>query len=186
MRRIANWLQRLPFGALTRRAFGETFADWRHESRGVGVPGRARATIGALAGLLRVAGRAFGSFEEHPMRNMGRDVRHGLRRLRATPLYAVFAVVTLGLGIGATTAVYSLVHAVVGPPSGVRDVDRIINVYHARPGGNPATSGMSWPDFQDFRAAQTSFAGSGATRCRIPDVSVSGRFIQSWPCPKSR
>jgi predicted permease len=172
MKRLTTLLQRLPFGALTRRAFGETFADWRHESRGVGVPGRARATIGALAGLLRVAGRAFASFEEHPMRNMSRDVRHGLRRLRATPLYAVFAVGSLGIGIGASTAIYSLLRAVTAPPAGVQDVSSIVNVYHSPSGGFPFLT-MSWPDYQALSSQVTTLEQMTAWDFAILPITAS-------------
>ena len=52
------------------------------------------------------------------MRNLGRDFRYGWRRLRATPAFTVFAIVTLALGIGVTTGIYSAVRAVMSPPDG--------------------------------------------------------------------
>ncbi len=85
------------------------------------------------------------------------DLEGAFRRLRGSPLFAVFGVVTLALGIGATTGIYSVVRAVLGPPPGVRNVDRILNVYGNPFGGNPASSGFSWPDYQDLRARQTVF-----------------------------
>jgi putative ABC transport system permease protein len=47
--------------------------------------------------------------------NLGRDFRYGWRRLRATPAFTVFAIVTLALGIGVTTGIYSAVRAVMSP-----------------------------------------------------------------------
>jgi predicted permease len=84
------------------------------------------------------------------------DWRFALRRLLRSPLFTLFGILTLALGIGTTTGIYSVVRAVVGPPSGVRDADRLLNVYNAF-GGNPAFSGFSWPDYQDLRAHQTVF-----------------------------
>jgi len=84
------------------------------------------------------------------------DWRFALRRLRRSPVFTLFGVLTLALGIGATTGIYSVVRVVLGPPSGVRNVDRIVNLYHA-PGGSPAFSGFSLPDYEDLRARQTVF-----------------------------
>ncbi|OFW06587.1 MAG: hypothetical protein A3H96_13050 [Acidobacteria bacterium RIFCSPLOWO2_02_FULL_67_36] len=84
------------------------------------------------------------------------DWRFALRRLGRSPLFSLFAVLTLGSGVGMTTGIYSAVRAVVGPPPAVRNIDRIVNLYHA-PGGSPAFSGFSWPDYQDLRARQTVF-----------------------------
>lgn len=84
------------------------------------------------------------------------DWHFAVRRLSRSPLFSLFAVLTLAIGIGATTGIYSAVRAVLGPPSGVRNIDRIVNVYHA-PGGSSARSGLSWPDYQDLRARQTVF-----------------------------
>ena len=172
MKRLTALLQRLPFGARTRRALGETFADWHYETRAVRGRALARATSGALAGLLRVACSALWSIEEHPMRNLGRDVRDGLRRLRATPLFAVFAIATLGLGIGASTAIYSLLRAVTAPPAGVRDVDSIVNVYHSPGGGFPFLT-MSWPDYLALSSQVTTMEQMTAWDFAIQPITAS-------------
>ena len=84
------------------------------------------------------------------------DARYALRRLRKSPMFTTFAVVTLALGIGATTAVYSMVHAVLSPPAGVANIDRIVNVYTTPRGSIPMIA-LSWGDYQDLRARQTVF-----------------------------
>jgi putative ABC transport system permease protein len=100
--------------------------------------------LGAPAGLL------------HGMRN---DVTYALRRLRATPAFTTFSIVTLALGIGATTAVYSAVYTAVLRPPPLRDIDRVANLYHRDPrrGGSLSTMALSPPDVEDYAAAQTSF-----------------------------
>jgi hypothetical protein len=78
------------------------------------------------------------------------------RRLSGAPAFTIFAVTTLALGIGVTTAIWSVVRLVVAPPSGVRSPETILNINHAPRGGLPIVR-MSWADYQDRRASQTAF-----------------------------
>jgi predicted permease len=84
------------------------------------------------------------------------DLRYAWRRVRATPLFSILAVLSLALGMGATTAIYSLVRSILGPPPGVPNIGSIVNVYHW-PRGNPQIIGLSYGDYQDFRSRQTVF-----------------------------
>jgi predicted permease len=88
------------------------------------------------------------------------DIRHAARRLVATPTFTLFSILTLALGIGATTAVYSAVHAAVLRPLPLADLDRVANLYHMDPrgGGSLPMIGLSLQDLADYAAAQTSFA----------------------------
>jgi len=84
------------------------------------------------------------------------------RRLSAGPVFTAFAVVTLALGIGATTAIYAVAEAVLFRPLDIRDVDEVVNIYHADP-SHPAHAtavsriSLSWPDVEDIEALQTVF-----------------------------
>src|SRR6266480_6317165 len=62
------------------------------------------------------------------------DVRYGSRILKKSPAFAALAVVTLALGIGATTAIYSVVYAVVLNPFPYKDVDTLMSVKVWEPG----------------------------------------------------
>jgi putative ABC transport system permease protein len=62
------------------------------------------------------------------------DVRYAVRQLRRSPGFAVSAGVTLALGIGATTAVYSLLAAILWRPVPLPDADSLVFVFQARPG----------------------------------------------------
>jgi predicted permease len=108
-----------------------------------------------------------------------RDLTFAWRRLRGAPVFTVFAIVTLALGIGATTAIWSIVRVVMGPPSGVREPERLINVYHWPSGGLPIVS-MSWPDYQDLRASQTAFAELTAWRFFRQALAANGRADTSF------
>ena len=100
-----------------------------------------------------------------------RDVRLALRRLIAAPIFTAFSVVTLGCGVGITTAVYSIVYAALWAPPPVHEVDRIADV-SARDGRS--TMAFSWPDFADFRERQTAFTDfAAATHFQSPLVGGS-------------
>src|SRR5262249_55419082 len=64
-----------------------------------------------------------------------RDVRHGLRMLRRSPGFTAAALLTLALGIGATSAVFSVFRAVILEPLPYRDPDRIVAVWETNRGG---------------------------------------------------
>ena len=66
--------------------------------------------------------------------HLHQDLIYGLRRLRANPGFTLFSVFTLALGIGATTAIYSVIYSTILRPLDVPDVDRVVNVYHSNPG----------------------------------------------------
>ena len=74
---------------------------------------------------------------------MGRDLRHAVRRLLQAPGFATAAVLTLALGIGASTAVFSVVHAVVISPLPYPESDRLMSLWHAAPGADIPRLGFS-------------------------------------------
>src|SRR5215471_2393922 len=69
------------------------------------------------------------------LRDSVRDARHALRLFRAAPGFAVAAVVTLALGIGATSAIFSVVRTVLIDPLPYSDSDRIVTVWETNRGG---------------------------------------------------
>src|SRR6476660_7125457 len=64
-----------------------------------------------------------------------RDLRHGIRLLRRSPGFTAAALLTLALGIGATSAVFSVVRTVMLEPLPYRDPDRIVAVWETNRGG---------------------------------------------------
>jgi putative ABC transport system permease protein len=66
------------------------------------------------------------------MRNMWLDLRHAARHLRKTPGFSLIAILTLALGIGANTAIFSMVNALLFHPYKFRDLDRLVQVWEER------------------------------------------------------
>jgi predicted permease len=71
---------------------------------------------------------------------LSRDVRHSLRMLRHNPLFTVVALLTLAIGIGANTAVFSVVNSVLLKPLPYPHADDLVAVWHAAPGAGGLTS----------------------------------------------
>src|SRR5437867_5640685 len=92
---------------------------------------------------------------------MSNDLRYAIRMLRKNPGFTAVAVLTLALGIGANTAVFSVVNTVLLKPLAYRDPDRIVtlssvwNKTKDMPGS--LVKQVSVPDFQDWRDQSTAF-----------------------------
>ena len=70
------------------------------------------------------------------MESLIRDVRYALLTLRRTPGLTFTVLVTLAIGIGATTAVFTVVHAVLLEPLPYPDSARLVRLWEEHPGGN--------------------------------------------------
>jgi predicted permease len=97
-----------------------------------------------------------------PTRGILADLRLASRRLYATPLFTIFAVLSLAIGLGVTTAVYSVVDSIFLRDLGIADPDRVVFVVTPYD-GRFLKGTVSRPDFEDLRAAQTSFSGFSAS-----------------------
>ncbi|HEU4631077.1 MAG TPA: ABC transporter permease, partial [Gemmatimonadaceae bacterium] len=90
------------------------------------------------------------------------DLRFAVRGLLRSPGYAIVAVLTLALGIGANVTVFTLVNAVLlRPPAGVWHPERLVGLYTSDYSG-PAYGTSSYPDVEEFSAARDVFAGVAA------------------------
>ncbi|HEX3684824.1 MAG TPA: ABC transporter permease [Bryobacteraceae bacterium] len=91
-----------------------------------------------------------------PLDRFSRDVRHACRSLAKTPAYAITAIVTLALGIGANTAIFSALDGVVLQPLPYRDPDRLVIAALYNRSLKYATD-ASYPDFLDWQRNSRSF-----------------------------
>jgi putative ABC transport system permease protein len=93
------------------------------------------------------------------------DLRYAARVLRKSPTFTLVSTLTLALGIGATTAIFSVVDAVMLRPLPYRDADRLVRIWESDvPRGRPEFS-VSQPNFLDFHA-QPDFRTNGRDQRR--------------------
>jgi MacB-like protein len=112
------------------------------------------------------------------------DLRYALRMLSRNPGFTAVAVLTLALGIGANTAIFSMFEGVVLAPLPYRQAERLVAALQPRP-DNPRGS-VSGPDFQDWRRNARSFEQMVGMRWISSDLTspgvptrIAGREISS-------
>jgi putative ABC transport system permease protein len=122
------------------------------------------------------------------MKSVISDCRYAFRQLRKSPAFSAVAVLTLALGIGVTTAIFSVVYGVLLRPLPYPDPDRIVAVFEVNPKGRPTR--LADPNFDDFRDQSRSFQAiakysqytasvSGAAEpTRTEVASVSPEFLR--------
>jgi putative ABC transport system permease protein len=96
------------------------------------------------------------------MDTLWQDVRFGLRALRKNPGFTAVAVLTLALGIGANTAIFSVVNGVLLRPLPFHQPERLVWFWENQPGLSEAP--FSAPDFLDYQAQNRSFEQMAAFR----------------------
>src|SRR5215469_779903 len=110
----------------------------------------------------------------------GQDFRYALRRLRKNPGFTAVAVITLALGIGANTAIFSVVEGVVLAPLHYHDPNRLVMVWENNPRFPRVWN--SYPNFQDWRRSAGSFQQIAAFTARSRSDIPWYRFArQSQP-----
>ncbi|HYL78372.1 MAG TPA: ABC transporter permease [Bryobacteraceae bacterium] len=106
------------------------------------------------------------------------DLRLALRRLRQNPGFAAVAILTLTLGIGANTAVFSAINAVLLRPLPVADASRIVSVNETL-GGNTFPS-LSFPNYRDIRDRNTVLSGLMGYRILPVSLGLPGASQRIW------
>ncbi|MGW8265023.1 MAG: ADOP family duplicated permease [Longimicrobiales bacterium] len=123
----------------------------------------------------RVARRRFGEPEFHKekareswgigmVRNFRRDALHTLRALRRNPVFAVVSILTLGLGIGANSAIFSVVNGILLKGLPFPDPGRLVSLCETMPGEGGSCRTASTPNVADWAERSRSFEGIGVFR----------------------
>jgi putative ABC transport system permease protein len=107
------------------------------------------------------------------MQNLLQDIRFGLRTLGKNPGFTIVAVLTLALGIGANTAIFSVVDAVLLRPLPYPESDRLFTVYQTLPQDPAQNTGVSYPNYLDWTQQNQAFEAIAAVRGT--SLALSGR-----------
>jgi predicted permease len=106
---------------------------------------------------------------------LSQDIRYGLRIFRKNPAFTVVASLTLALGIGANTVVFSAVNALLLRPLPVERPDQLVFLENAHYG-----PGQSFPNYRDLRDRNRSFAGLVGFRICPMDLETGGGAERIW------
>src|SRR5215510_5109315 len=106
------------------------------------------------------------------MESLLQDLRFGARMLMKQPGFTLIAVLTLALGIGANTAIFSVVNSTLLRPLPYSEPDRLVQVWETKPRANRWADWVSYPDFRDWRERNTVFDEIGA--CRTWTFNLTG------------
>lgn len=102
-----------------------------------------------------------------------RDLRLGLRTLTRNPGFTCVAILTIALGIGANTAMFSIVQGVILAPFPFPHADRLVFLWEKRPGGHQLN--VSYPNFEDWRRTSRSSDAMSALVFHNFDLTAPGR-----------
>lgn len=132
------------------------------------------------------------------METLFQDIRYALRQLLKSPGFAVVAVLTLALGIGANTAIFSVVDGVLLRPLGFREPDRIVRIWHVPPPQSfpgitqfavSAANYIDWENQNHVFEQMAIYSGRGFTFNsaekpeRIQAAAVSAKFFEILGVP---
>ena len=92
------------------------------------------------------------------MFDLMRDVRHAARRLTRTPMFTVATLITLALGIGANTAIFSIINSALLKPLPFPEPDRLVGLWQTAPGVNIADLNASIADYVTYREESRTLA----------------------------
>jgi putative ABC transport system permease protein len=125
-----------------------------------------------------------GAVDESWAGDLLRDLRHGARALRRTPRFAAVAILTLGLGIGAATAIFSVVDAILLRRLPFQDADRLVSVVQRMPpyraGAESWVQGFSRQQFEQWRSGTRTLSAMAATTASVGFIRTSAGTSRLW------
>lgn len=136
----------------------------RNVSRGMTPSDARRAAVHSFGALDRVREEVRDARGVRPLDDLRSDVRLALRALARTPSFTVVVLATLALGIGATSAIYTVIDGVLLRPAPYAAMDELVVVWETDRASGTTREPGSYPDFVDFRDTSRTLAGIGAFR----------------------
>ncbi len=110
------------------------------------------------------------------LENLAFDIRYGLRQLRRSPGFALTAIFTLAVGVGANLVVFGVLNALLLRPLNVAGADRLVQIVQ-KPQGY---SSQSYPDYLDYRTRNATFSDIAAYRLTMAGMSIGGAAEKCW------
>ena len=107
---------------------------------------------------------------------LSRDIRYASRQLRRSPGFALTAVLTLALGIGANFIVFGVLNAMILHPLNIPGADRLMQIANEHQGDD----NQSYPDFLDYRSRNSSFSDLATYRMGAVGLSTQGSAEKTW------
>ena len=92
---------------------------------------------------------------------LGNQLKHVIRRLARSPMFAVVTLVTIGIGVGANSAIFSVIHGVLLKPLRYPDAERLVDVSQSAPGIGLTTCRLSPSDYLTFHDDNRTFQQFG-------------------------
>jgi predicted permease len=129
------------------------------------------------------------------METLLHDIRYSLRRLGKSPVFSAIVVITLALGIGANTAIFSAVNGILLRPLPYLEPDRLVTINHFYPTLNDLKAPVSAPGFRDYQERSRSFASMSVRTgwnanltgvgepVRLRGARVTGRYFTTLGIP---
>src|SRR5215212_547865 len=121
-----------------------------------------RAALRDFGGVTRSKERCREARGVRPVEDLRQDVLFGLRVLRRNPVFSLVAIVTLGLGVGANTALFSITNAVVFRPLPFEEPERLLTLWECSAKSEEARVIVSPANYLDWREQTRSFEEMGA------------------------
>jgi putative ABC transport system permease protein len=137
------------------------------ESRGVPVAESAAESRRAMGNVTLAREEARDAWVSARADQLLRDARYGIRALRHEPTFALTSILTLALGVGMTTAVFSLADSELWKPLPYPHPEQLVGITSSGPGEHVSTDGISGADLLDWRAAATAFSDLAMGGSRI-------------------
>src|SRR5579864_9680589 len=118
------------------------------------------------------------------MNTLLQDIRYGIRTLAKTPGFTAIAILTLALGIGANSALFSVINGVLLSPLPFPEPDQLVTLHENKP--NFEGGSVSYPNFLDWQKENHTFSGLAVGRTYAFSLTgigeaeqVGGEFISS-------